>query len=388
MMKRVLVLMLVFTLSLVSVGVVAAGGGSELQALADGAVTLYAEPSETAEVVAELSGYSVMTLVKADETGAWLEVETDAGSGYVMVSDVLVMNLPLLAPKVYVATGQAGATGLYAAPAFSAEYLTALNDGAVASVLATSGEWAYVMTDAGTGWSVASAWAALPEGAYQAVVSLGSSPELGVFEEAVIGAGVVATVPDGNMVWVVSEVDAQWAEVMTADGTMGYALLTNLAPMSTLMVDGVAGSNSNPALFSEPNFGADVLGSLADGTSLTYIAAVDDFWVELYHPMYGMAYGLASNFGPVYTTATVQQPGSLVREGPNDTLYNVVASLDAGTTVIVKGVSETGAWVEVAVPFGAVDYGYNGVSGWMRDFLFVDDLSNSDLDASMLAVTE
>lgn len=385
---RALVFVVVLALTLTGVGVVAAGGGTELRAVTDGAVTLYAEPNANADVVAELGAYSIASLLATDESGAWLQVSAAEGDGWVMASDVLVMNLPLLAPKVYVSTGQAGATGIYAEPSFSAAFLTSLNDGAVATVLATKGEWAFILSDAGLGWSVASAWEALPDDAYPALVSLGATPEMGVFTEAMIGADVAATVPDGAAVWVLSAVDEQWVEVLTASGAMGYALASNFEPLPGLMVDAVAGSNANPALYDAPDFGANVVASLEDGTSLTYVAAVDDFWVELYHPAHGMAYGLANNFGPVYTAATVQQADAIVREGPNDNIYNAVAQLPAGTQVIAKGLSASGVWVEVALPFSEVDYGYNGLDGWMRDFLFVDAQGNSSLDLSVLEVTE
>lgn len=385
---RFVVFLLVLSMSLVSIGVAAASGGTELKALTDGAAMLYAEPNAESEVVAELGAYSTLTLVATDETGAWLEVEAAEGSGFVMLEDVIVLNLPLLAPQVYVSTGQAGATGLYAEPAFSAEFVASLNDGAVATVLGAKGEWAYVMTEAGMGWSVASAWAVVPEDAYQAVVSLGANPEMGVFAEAMVGADVAATVPDGAVIWVMSMVDDQWAEVMLADGSMGFAIASNLAPLSDWKVDAMAGGNANPAVYAEPDFSADIIATLPDGEMLTYVGMVDDFWVEVYHPMVGFAYGLADSFGPVYTTATVEQQNALVRSGPNDNLYGVIAQLDADTEVIVKGVSESGAWVDVVVPFGELDFAYNGVDGWMRDFLFVDDLGNASVDISMLEVTE
>lgn len=386
--NRVLVFLLVLVLSLFSVGIAAAGGGTDLQALTGDVVSLYAEPNANAEVVAELGAYSALTVLATDETGTWLEVEAAEGTGYVMLEDVLVLNLPLLAPKVYVSTSQAGATGLYAEPAFSAEYLTSLSDGAVGTVLATQGEWAYVSTAAGTGWSVASAWAALPEGAYSAMVSLGSAPEMGVFGEAELAAEVVGTVPNGEVLWVMSEPTAQFAEILLPDGSTGYALLSNLEALPNVWVDAVAGANANPALFVEPDFGAEIAGELEPGTSLMYVAAVDDFWIELYHPAFGFVYGLADNFSPVYTTAEVMQANALVRAGPNDNLYNVVAELPAGLTVITKGVNESGAWIEVAIPFEEVDYGYYGVAGWMRDFLFEDNQGNSTVDVSMLEVTE
>jgi hypothetical protein len=62
--------------------------------------------------------------------------------------------------------------------------------------------------------------------------------------------------------------------------------------------------------------------------------------------------------------------------------------LAAGDVVVVKGKTDNGAWIQVALPFDAVTYSYNGVEGWMRDFLFVDDLGASSIDVEMLNVTE
>lgn len=386
--NRVLVFLMVCALLLVSVGTAAAQGGTELQALADGAVTLYAEPNADAEVVAELGAYSTMTLLATDETGTWLEVEAAEGTGFVMLEDAIVMNLPLLAPKVYVSTAQAGATGLYAEPAFSADFVTSLPDGTVGTVLATEGEWAYVTTDAGLGWSVTTAWVALPAGAYPAMVTLGSAPEMGVFVEPNISSDVVGTVPNGEVIWVLGEATAALSEIMLPDGSTGYAVQANLGPLPNTRVDAAAGANANPALFAEADFAADVVAQLEPGTPLTYVGAVDDFWLELYHPAYGFVYGLADSFGPVYMTVEVPQADSLVRAGPNDNLYGVVAQLPAGQTVIAKGINETGAWIEVAIPFEEVDFGYNGVDGWMRDFLFADAMGETVVDVSILEVTE
>ena len=70
--------------------------------------------------------------------------------------------------------------------------------------------------------------------------------------------------------------------------------------------------------------------------------------------------------------ATVQVQDAVVRAGPNDNVYNAIATLPLGTKVVVKGISESGAWVQVGISFNEVDFSYYGVSGWMRDYLFKD----------------
>lgn len=383
--KRLLIVLLVLALSAVmGLNMVSAQGGTELKAVALATASVYADPSAAGEPVGEVAAYSEVTVVSVDASGAWLETP----DGYVMADAFAVLNLPLLAPKVMVATNSAGSTALYAEPSFASEFIGGLADGKVASVLGADGEWAYIVTDDGQkGWSIASAWDAFPAEGYMAFVTLGNNPELGIFAEAQIGSDLVTTLPDGAAAYVLAAVDDQWVEVMTLDGQMGYAIVDNFATLPNTYVEPDV-NQAQAALYAEPNQAAEILGVAPAGAVLTYVGAVDDYWVELYHPLFGTGYGLALNFGNVYTTAVNPTEGAVVRAGPNDNLYNAIATLPAGTEVIVKGVSESGSWIEVAIPYGEVEFGWYGVSGWMRDYLFVDALGTSYVDASMLAVTE
>jgi len=183
-------------------------------------------------------------------------------------------------------------------------------------------------------------------------------------------------------------VEGDWAQVITADNTTGFVNVDYLSPVPNVMVDAASGSDSNAAVYAEADFGAEILASLDDGTPVTLMSQVDDFWVEIYHPSFGMGYGLADNFGPAYTTATVQVQNAVVRAGPNDNLYNAIGFLPAGTEVVVKGTNDAGGWIAVSVPFDELEYPFNGVNGWMRDFLFEDAVGNSDLDVSLLSAVE
>ena len=385
--NRLLVFLLVLTLSLASVGLVAAQGGTDLKAVTTSGVTLYADANANSEAVAELSAYSVVTLLGTDASGAWLQVSAPEGDGYIMADAANVLNLPLLAPKVVVSTRSAGATALYATPDFSADLLASLPDGTVASVLTTMGQWAFVQTDMGMGWSIATAWSAVPDGAMQAMADVSQADALGVFAEPSMGADIVAMPANGSVVWELG-MDGEFASVLTPDGTMGYALANNLSPLPMIMADVATGSQTSAGLYDAADFGANVLGELEDGTTVTFLSSVDDFWDEVYVPGYGVVYTLDRNLGPKYSVATVQVQDAVVRAGPNDNLYNAVATLPIGTKVIVKGVSNNGAWAQVAIEFNEVDFGYNGVSGWMRDYLFSDANGNTDLDKSFLSVTE
>lgn len=386
---RVLVFLLVLALASVSgLGVASAQEGTRLKAVSDGTIDLYAAPDAGADVTKVIS-QRPLYIAATDVSGQWLEVTIGERSGWVMASDVTVLNLPLLAPKFYVATRTAGAAALFAKPDLASKFIASLPNGTVGTVLALKDQFAMVETPLGTGWSVVTSWDPMPEGAQLVSVSLARSDTLGVFADALLGSELIGALQQGEVVWQMGPVDGQWAPVMLADGTMGYVIAADLAPLpTTWAVEAEGGGQTQPALFDQPDFGGNVAAVLEVGTTFTYLGAEDDFWVKLYHPNYGIAYGLKKAFGNVYGVATVQQRNSIVREGPNDNLYNPVAIIPAGTQVIVKGVSESGAWVEVAIPLDLVTYGYRGVSGWMRDFLFADDLGNTDLDTSALAVTE
>lgn len=385
---RILALLIVLVLSVMSVGVAAAQGGSDLKAVTTGAVTIYAEPNAGAEVVAEVASFSEVTVLGTDATGAWLQVDAGGNVGYAPLENFVVLNLPPLAPKYYVATNRTGATSFFAAPNVTAEFLGSLEDGTVATVLGLYEQWAYIETPQGRGWSLVSDWEALPEGARMASVVVGRVPEAGVFAEPNVTSDVVATFPGDTVLWQLGDAEGEFVPVLLPGGDTGYALAANLSELPAVWVDAVAGRQSAPALFAEPDVASDLLGTLDSGTSVVFIEAVDDTWMKLYHPAYGFGYGMASRFSPKYFVGTVQVQGAVVRVGPNDNLYNAVAQLAAGTKVVVKGLSKSGVWFQVAIPFDEVDYGFNGVAGWMRDFLFADTLGNQTVDTSLLSVTE
>ncbi len=367
------VLLLVVALSAVSLGSAAAGGGTQIRALTTQAVTLYAEPNMASEAVAEVPAYSTVDVLKTDESGAWMQVSAAEGTGYAMADALLVLNLPLLGEKMVV-NARRGAASLFATPKLGEDFLQALPNGTVGTVLATYGQWLYVATDVGEGWSLASSWAAAPEGTARAMVHLRRNPELGVFAAPQIGSDMVGTLADGAVVWMLGT-EGEWATVLLADGSQGYVIAANLSPLAETMVDAVGGRRGRAvaALFDAPDFGANLLTQLEPGTSLVFLEHVDDFWIKVYSPQYGVAYGLADYFSPIYFPATVQAQDAVVRAGPNDNLYNAIAVLNAGTPVVVKGVSESGAWLNVALPFDEIDFPWYGVEGWMRDYLFWDE---------------
>lgn len=386
---RVLFLLIVIAMLAVSgLTTAVAAGNADLKALTTGPVTLYASPSETADVVAELAPYTAVAVLASDPSGQWLEVEAAEGTGYVLANSVIILNIPLLAPQVLVATSQAGSVGLFAEPDFGAEILAMLPDGTVASLLGTDGEWAYVMTAEGqTGWSIVSGWAPAPDDLQTAFVVLGSTDQVGVYAEADYFADVVATLTAGDVVHFYG-VEGDWAQVITADNVSGYMDVSYLDPLPNAKIDAASGAQSNTAIYAAADFGADILANIDDGTTVTLLSQVDEFWVEVYHPLFGVGYGLADNFGPAYTTATVQVQGAVVRAGPNDNLYKAIGLLPAGAKVVVKGVNAQGGWVAVSVPYDELEYPFNGVNGWMRDFLFEDAAGNSDLDVSILSPVE
>ncbi len=388
--KRLLVLLVVLSLSAISgLHLVAAQSSTTLQAVTLDAVSLVAEPSETADAVVDVPANTLVTLLGTDSTKGWLQVEdADGNVGYGPAASFLVLNPPLLGQVAQVNNPRTQSeAGLFAAPDFGAEIVGTVPFGTTATVLGTSGQWAYILApDGTTGWSVATPFVALPEGSYLAQVSV-NSDAFGIFAEANITSDIVTTVPSGSVLWVLG-VEDKFAQVLTMDGQTGYAVAAKLSPLPTTKID-VSVNQATAGIYAEPNQTADILTDLGNGVSLTYMGDVDEFWVELFDPSFGDAYGLKVNFGsPYYVAATVQASAN-VRTEPNKSTGAVLATLPAGTNVLVKGKSANGLWVNVVIPFSDIQYPWKGVEGWMRDWLFADaNGGNSTLNMDILAVTE
>jgi len=384
--KQVVVSLIVLIMLAVSgLGMVSAQGSTEIHAVTLDAVTLYAEPSDAAEVVVELPANTIVSVLGTDESQAWLQVSAADGEGFAPASSFVVLDPPLLAQKVQVVAEESNAA-LFAEQDFGSEILGTLSNGQTATILGTSGEWAYVMApDGTTGWAVVSPFEPLPDDAQLAQVTV-DSDNLGVFVEPNITADLATTLENGAVVYTFGA-DGEWVQVLTPDGQTGYAVAASFTPLSNVFMD-AQGDQAVAAIFSEPDFAADVLGELQNGQSVYFVSSVDDFWAEIFEPTIGSGFGLKANFSNPYSIATVATGNANVRSGPNDNVYPVIATLPAGTQVIVKGKNADGSWIQVAIPFSQVQYPYRGVSGWMRDFLFVDGNGNTDLNKDVLAVVE
>jgi hypothetical protein len=389
---RVLVLLIVLALSAVSgLGITAAqdgGGNTSLTALTVADITLYTLPDPLTDPVADVPAYTEVQVLATDDSGGWLKVASGESEGYAPLDSFIVLDLPLLAPKAYLATGGVPAALLSAPQSTSPRLATLSTDGMVAAVLATSGIYNYVMTPQGNGWSFASNWQSMPDGATLALVAAPDVGVLGVFAEASFTSDRVGTIADGSVVYQLGT-ESAFAQVLLPDGTMGYAISTDVIPLAPVMADLMGGGTAGSVLFKDAQLTADHLTpALPDGTPLVFVEATSDFWAKVYDPVYGVGYAVASNLGPKYTVATVRTQDAVVRAGPNDNLFSAVTTLPAGTKVVVKGVSQSGAWYQVAIPFSDVRFGRNGVAGWMRDFLFKDANGQMDFDPSILSVTE
>jgi uncharacterized protein YraI len=390
--KRVLVLLIVLALSAVSgLGITAAQGGGEntnLTAITTAEVSLYTSPDSSSDVVATVPAYTPVQILATDASGNWLKVASGDNEGYAAKDSFIILDLPLLAPKAYLATGGVSAALLSAPQSTSDRVATLSTDGLVGTVLGTSGIYNYMMTPQGTGWSFASNWKDMPEGATLALVVSPDNGVLGVYADASFTSALAGQAPDGSVLYELGT-QSSFANVLLPDGTMGYASATNVTPLPPVMADLMGGGTAGSVLFKDAQLTADHLTpALPDGTPLVFIEATSDFWAKVYDPGYGVGYAVASNLGPKYTVGTVRTQDAVVRVGPNDNVYNAVTTLPAGTKVIVKGVSQSGAWYQVAIPFSDVRFGYNGVAGWMRDYLFKDANGQMDFDPSILSVTE
>jgi len=389
--KCILALLIVLALSAVSgLGITAAqggGGSTALTALTVAEVSLYTSPDASSDVVATVPANTAVQVLATDDSGTWLKVASGENEGYAPLDSFIVLDLPLLAPKAYLATGGVRAALLSAPQSTSDRVATLSTEGLVGTILGTSGIYDYVMTPQGTGWSFASNWKTMPEGATLASVT---TPEfaLGVYSAPSFASSLVGQVPDGTVLYQLGT-EGSFANVLLPDGTMGYAFSANIVPLPPVMADLTGSGTAGSVLFKEPQLtGEHLTPPLPEGTPLVFIEATSDFWAKVYDPGYGVGYAIASSLGPKYTVATVRTQDAVVRTGPNDNLYKAVTTLPAGTKVIVKGVSQTGAWYQVAIPFSDVKFGRNGVAGWMRDYLFKDANGQMDFDPSLLSVTE
>lgn len=385
--RRALVWLLVCSLIMLGGANLAAAQGTRLTAVTLTATPLYDAPDDSGEPLLEIAANSLLTVLRTDESGAWLLVDAGRTQGYVAAEQVVVLTPAPLAPLAAITSTQAGAP-IFARPSMAAELIGAAEYGDMARILGQSEEWAYIVTaDGHTGWSITSAWDAIDD-LQPALVHLGATDAVGVFAEPNITAELVGTLGEGDLVYLTGTQESVFAEVMTADGTTGWVDPAYLQPVPNTYVDAAAGTQSKPALYAAPDFSAEIVAMLEPGTTLTYLGSPDEFWIEVYSPAYGRVYGLASSFGPVYTTATVRVAGANVRQGPDADLYNAIAQLSAGTEVVVVGRNEAGDWVKVVLPLDEIDYPYRGVEGWMAAFLFTDASGASDLNLDVLSVVE
>lgn len=358
-----------------------------LKAVTLEAASVYEAPDAAGEPVGEIAPNTIVVLLRTDPSGAWLEIEADAGAGFILAEQAVILTPAPLAPTVMVTSQQAGAP-IFDAPSMAAEMVGSASFGATASMLGESGQWTYVTTwDGLAGWSIGSAWETVGD-LEPALINLRATDAAGLFAEANINAELAATVEQGQLVYATGETTGSFAEVMTADGTSGWIDSRYLAPLPRAFVSAEIGRQSNPALYAEPDFSADLLASLEGGTTLTFVGRPDEFWLELYSPEFGTAYGMANQFSPVYTTATVAANGALVREGPSAEQFNAIAQVNAGTEVVVVGTNEDGDWLKVLLPFSEIDSPFRGVEGWMAAFLFQNAAGQSSVDLDILSVVE
>ena len=192
----------------------------------------------------------------------------------------------------------------------------------------------------------------------------------------------------GSLCDITGETSANFAQVLTADGTTGWMDNRYLSPLPHAFVSAQVGRQSDPALYAQPQFGADLVATLEAGATLTVLDRPDEFWLEVYSPAHGIAYGMANQFSPVYTTAEVQVDGAIVREGPSSEQFNAIAQVSAGTEVVVVGTNEDGDWVKVLLPFEEIDSPFRGVEGWIATFLFQDANGETSLNLDILSVVE
>src|SRR5690606_37604236 len=163
--------------------------------------SVYQAPDGTGESIGTLASNTVVTLLRTDPSGAWLEVETGSGAGFIMAEQAVILTPAPLAPTVMVTSERAGAA-IFDAPSMAAELVGSASFGDTASLLGESGEWSYVTTwDGLTGWSIGSAWEAVGD-LDPALVNLAATDAAGLFVDANINADLAGTLEQGQLVYI------------------------------------------------------------------------------------------------------------------------------------------------------------------------------------------
>src|SRR5690606_37381204 len=216
--------------------------------------SVYETPDAAGEPIGTLMSNTVVTLLRTDPSGAWLEVETGSGAGFIQAEQAVILTPAPLAPTVMVTSQRAGAP-IFDAPSMAAELVGSASFGDTASVLGESGEGAYVTTwDGLAGWASGSAWAVNGD-LEPALVSLAATDAAGLFVDANINADLAGTLEQGQLVYLTGETSANFAQVLTADGTTGWMDNRYLSPLPHAFVSAQVGRQSDPALYTQPQFG-------------------------------------------------------------------------------------------------------------------------------------
>lgn len=365
----------------------AAAQDEGLKAITLSDIAVYAGPRASGAPLVELTDNMLVRVLSTDPSGNWLRVEAVGEEGYIEAAQALILTPVLLAPAVTLTPSSASAT-LYATPSASSKKIGAIPPGGTLRVLGQREDWAYIATSDGlTGWVMGAARE--PAASLQAaLVQPGGDSAPSLLSEPDSAAEVVGALEGDQLVHLTGQTRGAFSEAMTTSGATGWVDSRLLSPLPNAYVNAVAGAEASLALYAAPSSTADVLTTLQAGAALTYLGRPNDLWIEVYSPEVGRAYGVASSFGPVYTTATVQVPDSNVRQGPDADRYDAIASLGIGTNVVVLGTNEARDWVKVLVPFSEIDFPYRGVEGWMAAFLFGSADTGSDLELDALSVIE
>lgn len=364
--RNLVVLMVLALMTARGIGLASAQNSTRINVVTLGETNVFTDASAEAEVAAVLPVGTVTAVLGV--SGDFFAVE----GGYVMASDVAIMNLPALAPRMVVSTSKAGATALLAEPDISSAILTTLDDGTVATLLAAAGPLVLVESAGQRGWSIATDWDTAPGGLATALIQLGTTDQVGVFAEANINAAITGTLTQGDLVYIYEDTGEDMVKVMLPGGALGYVRRMYLGLLPPVWADAVAGSQTNPALFDRPDFGGSVITTLPDGAVVTYLAQVDDFWIEVYYAPTGQGYMLTNSLSKVYARGTVQEVNALVRNGAG-TQYAAVAQLQPGDPVLVLGLE--GDWFHIAIPYE------NYFAFDARDvYIFRDLLANAALE--------
>ncbi|MBN1965990.1 MAG: SH3 domain-containing protein [Anaerolineae bacterium] len=288
---RGLTLALVVILVLTSAAAVSAQGG-ELTGTVNNFLRVYVVPDWEATDYGRLDEGTTVSLIGRNDDGNWVQVvmpdETIGwGRSNALTVDGDVMELPETAPGANQGV-VVGFANLRENPIFDSASPVQLQQGTIATVVATNGEYVYVTADAGSGWVVPRAFAFVG----------GSAPDVPVVDGSASGYAFLRALPErdttdfgrydaGTPFTVLGRsADNEWFQVQTLAGDIGWVNFravmyegdVEALPVSTPGAEQGVVTNF-ASLFAAPEFGSEPMGVRLERGTVVDVLFANDTWL-------------------------------------------------------------------------------------------------------------